>query len=72
MVPSKEEATNKPVLINDLDMAINQQLSGEMDEVCTRAYWKRRLPGVQPEPLAEALSRAISRATRNIRDGDYK
>lgn len=72
MNPSKEEAEKKAALLSELTDAIEQQLSGDMDEVRTRAYWDWRLPAVPTEYLAEALSRAISRNARRIRQGDYR
>lgn len=62
--PSYDQAVEKSKTINELHKAVRQQLSGDMDWVRTRAFWESRLPDLNPEHLAEALTTAICAEAR--------
>ncbi|MCU7097901.1 hypothetical protein [Salmonella enterica] len=54
--------TSKAELIKELSTVVRQQIHGEMDWVRARTYWQKRLPTLDPELLAEALSYVLDRA----------
>jgi hypothetical protein len=47
-------------LQRELRMVIADQLTGRMDWVRARAYWRLRLPGIETDQLAEALTEMLA------------
>ncbi|MCU7123648.1 hypothetical protein J3T26_23540 [Salmonella enterica] len=62
MMNTPQTETSEAELIKELSAVVRQQICGEMDWVRARTYWQKRLPTLNPERLAEALSYVLDRA----------
>jgi len=70
--PDYDKNKQEAELIEELSRVVKHQIYGRMDWVRARAYWRTRLPHLDTELLAEALTYALIEAKSHlINRSDY-